>query len=133
MSYRATSAQSVQAGKELPNPIVLRVLSEDGRPVEAAQVGLVVATGGGSVNPGSAVTDANGEARGRWVFGPAAPEQTLKALVAGIEPATITATAIVPGTCASRSPCRDATFSQTGLSEQAHGSAEEGAGYERGG
>ena len=88
--------QAVQAGKELPNAIVLRVLTEDGKPVEKTTVGFTVATGGGSVNPGSVLTDANGEARTKWVLGPTTPEQSLKAEVAGIDPVTIVATAIVP-------------------------------------
>lgn len=88
--------QAVQGGKELPNAIVLRVLTADGKPVENVQVGFTVAAGGGSVNPGSVVSDANGEARTKWVLGPTAPEQMLRAEVAGIEPVTIAATAIVP-------------------------------------
>jgi hypothetical protein len=88
--------QAVQGGKELPNAIVLRVLTGDGKPVEKVSIGFTVATGGGSVTPGSVLTDANGEARTKWVLGPAAPEQTLKAEVAGIDPVTISASAIVP-------------------------------------
>jgi hypothetical protein len=91
------SNQAVQGGKELPNAVVLRVLTTDGKPVEKVTVGFTVATGGGSVNPGSALTDANGEARTKWVLGPSSPEQTLKAEVAGIDAVTIVATAIVPG------------------------------------
>lgn len=60
--------QAVQAGKELPNAIVLRVLTEDGKPVENGSIGFTVETGGGSVNPGSLLTDANGEARTKWVL-----------------------------------------------------------------
>ena len=92
------SNQAVQGGKELPNAVVLRVLTEEGKPVEKVTVGFTVMTGGGSVNPGSALTDANGEARTKWVLGPSTPEQTLKAEVAGIDPVTIAATAIVPST-----------------------------------
>ena len=88
--------QAVQGGKELPNAIVLRVLTTDGKPVEKAPIGFTVATGGGSVTPGSVLTDANGEARTKWVLGPTVPEQSLKAEVAGIDPVTISATAIVP-------------------------------------
>ena len=88
--------QAVQGGKELPNAIVLRVLTADGKPVEKATVGFTVATGGGSVNPGSVATDANGEARTKWVLGPSVPEQTLRAEVAGLDAITIAATAIVP-------------------------------------
>ena len=88
--------QAVQGGKELPNAIVLRVLTTDGKPVEKVPIGFTVATGGGSVTPGSVLTDANGEARTKWVLGPTTPEQSLRAEVAGIDPVTITATAIVP-------------------------------------
>jgi hypothetical protein len=88
--------QAVQGGKELPNAIVLRVLTTDGKPVEKVPIGFTVVTGGGSVTPGSVLTDANGEARTKWVLGPTAPEQSLRADVAGIDPVTITATAIVP-------------------------------------
>jgi adhesin/invasin len=90
------SNQAVQGGKELPNAIVLRVLTEDGRAAENVTVGFTVATGGGSVNPGSVLTDANGEARTKWALGPTAPDQALKAEVAGLDPVTISATAIVP-------------------------------------
>jgi hypothetical protein len=88
--------QAVQGGKELPNAIVLRVLTTDGKPVEKVPIGFTVATGGGSVTPGSVLTDANGEARTKWVLGPTAPDQSLRAEVAGIDPITINATAIVP-------------------------------------
>jgi hypothetical protein len=88
--------QAVQGGKELPNAIVLRVLTADGKPVEKVPIGFTVATGGGSVTPGSVLTDANGEARTKWVLGPTVPEQTLRAEVAGIDPITIAASAIVP-------------------------------------
>lgn len=88
--------QAVQGGKELPNAIVLRVLTTEGKAVEKVAVGFTVATGGGSVNPGSVLTDANGEARTKWVLGPTAPDQLLKAEVAGLEPVSISATAIVP-------------------------------------
>jgi hypothetical protein len=90
------SNQAVQGGKELPNAVVLRVLTEEGKPVEKVTVGFTVTTGGGSVTPGSAVTDANGEARTKWILGPSDPDQKLKAEVAGIAPVTILATAIVP-------------------------------------
>lgn len=88
--------QAVQGGKELPNAIVLRVLTSDGKPVEKVPIGFTVATGGGSVTPGSVLTDANGEARTKWVLGPVTPDQSLRAEVAGIDPVTISATAIVP-------------------------------------
>ena len=88
--------QAVQGGKELPNAIVLRVLTEDGKAVPDVPIGFTVTSGGGSVNPGSILTDDNGEARAKWVLGPTSPDQSLRAVVAGIDPVVVSATAIVP-------------------------------------
>jgi adhesin/invasin len=88
--------QAVQAGKELPTPIILRAVAEDGSPMEAIGVAFVIASGGGSVTPGTAMTDASGEVKIRWVLGPAEVSQSLRASVAGLDPVTVNATGIVP-------------------------------------
>ncbi len=88
--------QSVQAGRELPNPVVLRVTDVDGVPVVKVPVGLVVATGGGAVTPASALTDESGEVRVKWQLGPADAAQSLAASSPGVEPVTVLATGIVP-------------------------------------
>lgn len=88
--------QLVQGGKELPNPIVVRVLGANGLPAVGVPVGFIVASGGGSVNPGSALSDGNGEVKTKWTLGPTQPEQVLRATVAVLEPLNVTATAIVP-------------------------------------
>ena len=88
--------QSVQAGRELPNPIVLRVTDAAGLPVEKVPVGLVVATGGGAVNPASALTDASGEVRLKWQLGAGEASQSLTASSPGLEPVSVGAVGIVP-------------------------------------
>jgi hypothetical protein len=88
--------QAVQAGKELPNAVVVRVLGADGKPATKVTVGFVVATGGGSVTPGSAVSDDNGEVKTKWTLGPTQPEQLLQVVVAGMDPLKVTATGILP-------------------------------------
>jgi hypothetical protein len=87
--------QAVQAGKELPTPIILRAVAENGSPMEGIGVAFVIASGGGSVNPGTATTDVSGEVKVRWILGPADVAQSLRAAVAGLDPVTINATGIV--------------------------------------
>jgi len=87
--------QAVQAGKDLPHPIVLRVLDEAGTAMAGVAVTLVVAQGGGTVTPPSGVSDAKGEYTARWTLGPLADNQ-LRASVPGVDPLTIRAVGIVP-------------------------------------
>ena len=61
--------QSDTVGKEIAQPLVVRVVDDRDRPVRNRLVNFVVTTGGGSVLAGSAVTDADGEARERWTLG----------------------------------------------------------------
>ena len=56
-------------GQELPEPIVVRVTDDDGRPVSGILINFVVTVGGGHVFAGSALTNADGEARERWTLG----------------------------------------------------------------
>ncbi|HEU0015526.1 MAG TPA: Ig-like domain-containing protein, partial [Longimicrobium sp.] len=62
-------AQTAAAGTELPQPLVVRVTDERGRPVRGQEVSWVVTQGGGSVSPAEAVTDADGLASARWTLG----------------------------------------------------------------
>ena len=61
----------------------LRATSDAGTAVNAATVTLQVTAGDGSVIPASGVTDDRGEVEARWVVGPAAGTQTLRAAVQG--------------------------------------------------
>jgi hypothetical protein len=61
--------QSDTVGKEVAQPLVVRVVDDRDRPVRNQLVNFVVTTGGGAVFAGSAVTNADGEARERWTLG----------------------------------------------------------------
>jgi protocatechuate 3,4-dioxygenase beta subunit len=61
--------QEARVGTELPLPLVVRVLDEDGQPVAGQVVNFVVTGGSGTVFGGSSQTDRNGEARDRWTLG----------------------------------------------------------------
>jgi hypothetical protein len=62
--------QTAVAGAELPQPLVASVRDARGRPARGRLLDFRVVAGGGSLSAGGASTDANGEARVRWVLGP---------------------------------------------------------------
>jgi hypothetical protein len=61
--------QTGTVGQELPQPLVVKVVDEAGRPVRDQLVNFRVAAGGGSVFAGSAITNRNGIAQERWTLG----------------------------------------------------------------
>lgn len=89
-------AQTAQAGFELPTPIVLRAVDSTGTAVGGRSITLVIGSGGGTVTPTTAKTDADGEISALWTLGPTAPAQTLLASAPGFGPVTVTATGLVP-------------------------------------
>jgi hypothetical protein len=88
--------QVAQAGRPLATPIVLRVVDADGRGVAKQTATLIVATGGGVVDPATAVSDTNGEMRVRWTLGLATQAQTIQATVSGVSAVAVHATALYP-------------------------------------
>ncbi len=88
--------QSVQGGVELPNPIVVRLLDTEGKPIPKTAIGFSVVTGGGAVTPGSVPTDENGEAKTKWILGTGEPSQQLAARAPGLEVLTVSAIALLP-------------------------------------
>jgi hypothetical protein len=88
--------QMVQAGKELPVPIVLRLTDKAGAAMANIPLTMVVAEGGGSVTPASGVTDAKGEYTAKWTTGPIFAGNKLIATVPGLDPVTIEAVGILP-------------------------------------
>ena len=90
------NGQSAQAGKALPGAIVLRIVDENGRGVAKQVATLLVASGGGTVNPATVVSDSSGEMKLNWVLGTASPAQTLSATVNGTIGVGVAATAIFP-------------------------------------
>jgi hypothetical protein len=86
--------QSAFAGTALAAPVVLRVTAADEVAVEGVAVSFAVATGGGSLDPASAVSDANGDVSVNWTLGDLLGAQTLTATFEGLAtPVTVTATA----------------------------------------
>jgi hypothetical protein len=88
--------QTAAAGTMLPTPVVLRVIGTDGAPIGKIPVSFNVLAGGGSVDPGTVVSDANGEVKARWTLGPSAQVQTVTGTAPGLDPVTLSANGILP-------------------------------------
>lgn len=58
-----------ETGRELPEPIVVRVHDADGNAIEGAKVAFAVKGGGGTVAAASVATDSDGLASVRWTLG----------------------------------------------------------------
>ncbi len=86
-------AQTGDAGAALPNPVVVTV-TRDGSALSGQTVTWTVAAGGGSVDPASSTTGANGQASATWTLGATAGGNSLQAAVTGAtgSPVTFTAT-----------------------------------------
>jgi hypothetical protein len=83
----AGTSQRAAAGSLLPQAIVVRVTSRRGRPVDGVLVKFRLADGQGSVEPASALTDADGRARTVWTLGDLPGRQTLLASVERVDSA----------------------------------------------
>lgn len=90
------SAQTAAAGTVLPIPIVLRVIGSDRSPLAKVPVSFNVLAGGGSVDPATVISDANGEVKAKWTLGPSSQVQTIAGSTAGIDPVTLTAFGVLP-------------------------------------
>jgi hypothetical protein len=85
--------QAANPGQTLANPLVARLTTINGAPIAGQTVSFLVVTGGGSVNPPSAVTDANGYAQTSYTLSPTftgAPQ--ISATSAGVPSVTFNAT-----------------------------------------
>jgi hypothetical protein len=90
----AGDGQTAAPGAPVPIDPAVRVTNESGRPLGGIPVIFSVASGGGVVSGGQAVTGANGVATvGQWNLGTAPGFNTLDATVAGLPPVTFSATA----------------------------------------
>lgn len=87
--------QQAPAGTLLPTPIVLRVYAADGAPIANIPVSFNVLAGGGSVDPATAKSDANGEVKARWTLGAGQQVQTVVGSAPGVEPITLGALGIL--------------------------------------
>ncbi|HEX6370450.1 MAG TPA: Ig-like domain-containing protein [Longimicrobium sp.] len=75
--------QTAAAGQALADSLEVRVLNRGGRPVPGVEVEFSPASGGGTLHPARARTDASGIARAAWTLGPAAGPQTAQGRVRG--------------------------------------------------
>ncbi len=78
-------AQTGTVGQALPDTLVVRVTDSRDRPVQATRVQFLVLAGGAGADviPDTALTDADGQARARWVLGTLAGPQRVEARVLG--------------------------------------------------
>jgi len=93
-----TDHQTAEAGTAVAAAPALRVLRVDGVPEAGVSVSFAVTSGGGTLQVGSAVSDADGRvSAGRWTLGTALGAQTVSATVPGYAPLHFTATAFGTG------------------------------------
>ena len=85
--------QSAKASAALPVQIVIRVTGGTNVPIPNQTVALSVTSGGGSISPQSAVTNALGEVMVRWTLGPATGLQQATVTAGGLGPIPISAVA----------------------------------------
>lgn len=84
------------AGQPLPDSLALRVINSAGEPVSGVEVTWSVTSGGGSISPGTSLTNADGVAQAQWTLGNQPGEQTVAAQVAGLPPVVFTVQATAP-------------------------------------
>jgi hypothetical protein len=83
----AGGTQRALAGGLLPQAVVVRVTSRRGRPVEGVLVKFRLGDGNGTLDPQSALTDADGRVRTVWTLGDLPGRQTMFANVERIDSA----------------------------------------------
>ena len=77
----AGAGQVAETGAALTDPVRIRVLDPDGRPVPGVTVSFQVSQGAGSVAAGSVTTNEAGEANTNWTLGPGTGQQALQVSV----------------------------------------------------
>jgi hypothetical protein len=83
----AGTNQRALAGKALPQAVVVRATNRKGAASSGKKVTFRLADGEGSVDPATAVTDADGRARTAWTLGSYPGRQTLLASVENVDSA----------------------------------------------
>jgi adhesin/invasin len=83
----AGGTQRALAGSLLPQAVVVRVTSRRARPVEGVLVKFRLSDGNGTLDPQSALSDADGRARTVWTLGDLPGRQTIFATVERIDSA----------------------------------------------
>jgi hypothetical protein len=95
VTVNAGNGQSAVAGSPVAISPAVRVADTFNNPVPNVAVTFAIGAGGGSVSGATATTNASGIATlGGWTLGTAAGAKSVTATVAGLTPATFTATAV---------------------------------------
>lgn len=89
--------QTGQAGSRLSSPLVVQVLDDGDNPVSGATVTWSIESGGGSVSPASAATDASGRASTAWTLGSETGIQEVEASTSGAGSVRFEATSAAGG------------------------------------
>ena len=97
VAVNAGNTQVGPAGQALATQLSVIVRDAAGSPMAGVTVSWAAATGGGSVNPASAATNASGIASTTRTLGPNAGAQTTTATVSGLTPVTFNAVAQIQG------------------------------------
>jgi PKD repeat protein len=87
------NGQNAQAGTQLSEDLVVRVLDANDNPISGRAVEWVIGEGGGTANPARSNTDGQGFAHTRWTLGPTPGRNTLNAVVSGVGEGRVTFTA----------------------------------------
>lgn len=114
--------QSAAVGQALANPIVV-VHTLDGSGVSGTTVSWTVTAGGGSVSPGTSITDGSGMASTVWTVGPNAGANSVLATGTGLtgSPVTFGATGIGPAPMTASVSVLDNFFNPTSSTVSAGG------------
>jgi hypothetical protein len=70
LAHVSGAEQNASAGRPLPAPVIVRVLSMRGRPIAGVPVHFATADGQGLADPATVITDTAGRARTLWTLGP---------------------------------------------------------------
>ena len=84
------------AGSRLPQPLVVRVLDANDNPVSGSSVSWVIGQGGGTMDPTTSTTAADGTASSTWILGPRAGANSVRAVVSDLLSVGFSATATAP-------------------------------------
>ena len=88
--------QVAPQGRALPAPVLVSVLDAGGAPVPGARIAFAPATGHGTVEPSTAVSDSAGLAAATWTLGETVGPQVLTATVGEGVSVEVGATALAP-------------------------------------
>jgi hypothetical protein len=88
--------QSGAVGTLLPTMLIMRAFGTNGKPIQGIPISFSVIAGGGTVDPATGTSDANGEVKSKWTLGPASSVQSVAATAPNVEAVILNALGILP-------------------------------------